>query len=163
MKCDTLKPSKVQFDRILSILNVQFPGLDVIQIINNIEITLSRKTNRIKEIYQLSEDSKSLVFALRPNDGHLIPSLFGAQMILDTGYKGNRVIMSEDSCPFIQQGKSAFCKHVLKVDENIVPNSEVFILNPDYELIAIGTALQPAYAMLQMNSGIAVKTKKYIK
>ncbi|OLS18848.1 MAG: tRNA-guanine(15) transglycosylase [Candidatus Heimdallarchaeota archaeon LC_2] len=158
-----MKPSKVQFNRIKSILEVQFPNLKVKQILVNIDIVLSRKTNRIKEVNEISENKKLLLFALRPNDGHLIPSLYGAQKILDTGYEGNRVIMSNDSCPFIQQGKSAFCKHVVEVDHNVIPNSEVFILNPNRELIAIGTALQPGYAMLQMQSGIAVKTKKYKK
>lgn len=133
------------------------------QILNNIEIKLSRKTNRIKEVYEVSEKTKSLIFALRPNDGHLIPSLHGAQRILDTGYEGNRVTMNEDSCPFIKQGKSAFCKHVIKVDDNVIPNSEVFIMSPNQELLAIGTALQPGYAMLEMQSGIAVKTRKYKK
>ncbi|MHA2030320.1 MAG: PUA domain-containing protein [Candidatus Kariarchaeaceae archaeon] len=156
-------PSFVQLERIKAVLSVQFPGLDSSNILNNIEIMLSRKTKRIREVYDIENDSKTLLFVLRPNDGHFLPTLYGAQQIINTGYQGQRVIMNEDASQFIRKGKSAFCKHVLKVDDGIQPNSQVFLMDVDSNLLAVGTAIQPGYAMLKLKAGVAVKPRKYVK
>jgi uncharacterized protein with predicted RNA binding PUA domain len=156
-------PSYVQKERIKAVLGVQFPGFDSSRILNNIEITISRKTKRIREIHEVDKEKKSLLFVLRPNDGHFLPTLYGAQRMIAEGYEGSRVIMSKDSSEFVKKGKSAFCKHVVKVDSNIQPNSQVFLMDPDLKLLAVGTAIQPGYAMLDLKSGVAVKPRKYTR
>lgn len=158
-----MEASAIQLERIKVILAMQFEGLDTSSLLENIEITISKKTKRIKEIFDVKEGEKNLLFVLRPNDGHFLPSLLGAQKILDLGYQAHRVIMNSDSTPFVKKGKSAFCKHVIKVDDDIQPHTEVFLLDPDMNLIGVGSALQPGYAMLELDAGIAVKPRKYVK
>lgn len=158
-----MKPSTIQLERIKVILAMQFEGLDSSSLLQNIDITISKKTKRIKEIYEVKDESRELLFVLRPNDGRFLPSMYGAQKILDTGYQSCRVIMNREASSFVKTGKSAFCRHVLKVDDNIQPNSEVFLLDPDLNLLAVGSASQPGYAMVELQAGIAVKPRKYIK
>ncbi|MCE7735283.1 MAG: hypothetical protein GPJ54_10425 [Candidatus Heimdallarchaeota archaeon] len=158
-----MEPSAIQFERIKAILAIQFEGLNSSSLLQNIDITISKKTKRIKEIFELKDDSKELLFVLRPNDGRFLPSMYGAQRILDTGFQKNRVIMNHEASSFVKKGKSAFCKHVIQIDDNIHPNSEVFILDPDLNLLAVGSASQPGYAMIELQAGIAVKPRKYLK
>lgn len=158
-----MKPSNIQLERIKAILAMQFEGLNSSSLLQNIDITISKKTKRIKEIFEVKDDAKKLLFVLRPSDGRFLPSMFGAQRILDTGYQNCRVIMNHESSAFVKTGKSAFCRHVIKVDDNIQPNSEVFLLDPDLNLLAVGSAAQPGYAMIELQSGIAVKPRKYLK
>ena len=66
-----------------------------------------------------------------------------------------------DAAPFVSEGKSAYCKHITKVDDNIIPEIEVLLMSEENTLLAIGTAVQPGYAMLQLESGIAVKSKHH--
>jgi predicted RNA-binding protein (TIGR00451 family) len=100
-----------------------------------------------------------VLFSLRPLDGHFIPSIAGAKRILATGYRRNIVVMDHDAAPFVAKGKTAFCKFVLSADEQIVPQAEVFLLDEEDQLLAVGTALHPAYAMLQLKSGPAVRVR----
>ncbi len=140
----------------------QFPGLDPNKVLGKIEIKISGKTKRIKSIFD-SLDNGKLLYSLRTSDGRFLPSMEGARRMLECGYKGNRVFISDEASQFVAQGKTAFCKHVVKVDDDIFPKSEVFILNQNGILLAIGTAVQPGYAMLQLKSGIAVKPRHYYK
>ena len=155
-----MKPSQIQTHRIVTVLNSQFPNLNINQILNQIEIKISRKTKRIREIYD--HKSQQLLFSLRTSDGRLLPTLEGANRILESGYKGNRIYISQEAVPFVSSGKTAFCKHILKVDNNIIVGSEIFVLDENGTLLAIGTAVQPGYAMLEMNYGAAAKIKHYI-
>jgi uncharacterized protein with predicted RNA binding PUA domain len=139
----------------------QFPGIKTDLIFEDIEIEVSRKTRRIKHVYDSSVGQKILLFSLRTSDGRLLPSMEAARRILLSGYLGNRVFMNEESTPYVSKGKSAFCKHVVKVDGNIYPQSEVFLVDNQGKLIAVGTSVQPGYAMLQLQSGIAVKPRQH--
>ncbi|MHA2171114.1 MAG: PUA domain-containing protein [Candidatus Kariarchaeaceae archaeon] len=156
-----MKPSQLQRSQISTVLMAQFPTIKTDLILNDIEIEVSRKTRRIKQVYESNMGQKILLFSLRTSDGRFLPSMEGARRILQSGYKGNRVFMNEESVPFVSKGKSAFCKHVIKVDENIYPQSEVFLVDPQGNLIAVGTSVQPGYAMLQLQSGIAVKPRQH--
>ncbi|MFV2014415.1 MAG: PUA domain-containing protein [Candidatus Heimdallarchaeota archaeon] len=156
-----MNPSAIQLERIKVVLTIQFPGLNSSSLLQNIEISISKKTRRIKEIYEVKDDSRKLLFVLRPNDGRFLPSIYGAQRILDTGYQGHRVVMNQEASIFVKKGKSAFCKHVIKVDDDIQPNAEVFLLDPELNLLAVGSAVQPGYAMLELQAGVAVKPRKY--
>ena len=123
----------------------------------NLNITISRKTKRIKLVC----DGDNQLFSLRVNDGRLLPTMEGGRYLIANGYQKNRVFVNSDAAPFVSEGKSAFCKHIVKVDDNIIPEIEVLLMSEDNKLLATGTAVQPGYAMLQLDAGIAVKSKHH--
>lgn len=129
--------------------------------IENIKLQISRKTRRIKGIFKIVEKENELLFSFRPNDGRFLPSLLAGEFILQSGYCQNRVTIDDEALPFVKNGKSVFCKYIIKADDNIYPGSEVLIIDTKQNLIAIGTAIQPAFALLELKSGIGVKTKHY--
>lgn len=156
-----MRPSNIHLHSIYATIEIQYPGINVDALFDEIDIEISKKTQRIKSIYNIAAGEKTLFFSLRTNDGKFLPTMTGARKIVNTGYTGNRVTVSDLAAPFISSGKSAFCKHVIDASEDIFPGSDVFIFDPENVLLAVGIAMQPGYAMLQLASGIAVKTKKY--
>ena len=48
-----MEPSAIQLERIKAILAIQFEGLNSSSLLQNIDITISKKTKRIKEIFEL--------------------------------------------------------------------------------------------------------------
>jgi len=158
-----MKPSPAHLLRIHTVLTAQFQGIQPVQILGEVDIEISRKTKRIKYIYDSSNNNKQLLFSLRTSDGRFLPSMEAARRILTSGYNGNRVYVTDEAAPFVAKGKTTFCKHVLKVDDNIVPNLEIFLLDKSGKLLAVGNSIQPGYAMLQMKSGPAVKPRHYDK
>lgn len=151
-----MEPTDIQRHRLEVVLNTQFPHLDAGSLINEITIQISRKTRRIRSVY--SSDG-TLIFSLRTNDGRYIPTFAGGKAMLEVGYEGQRVVVNDDAAPFVAAGKSVFCKHVLKVDQDVRPGSEVLVFSQSQDFLAVGIANQPGYAMLQLQSGVAVKNK----
>ena len=153
--------SPFQNSKINSSLKYQFPSIRFDSLIENIKLQISRKTRRIKGIFKIIDNENTLLFSFRPNDGRFLPSLQAGTIILNSGYSQNRVIIDDEAIPFVKTGKSVYCKYIIKTDDNIYPGSEVFILDTNNNLIAIGTAIQPSFALMELNSGIGVKTKHY--
>lgn len=147
--------STAQYLKVSQSLQLQYSGIKIE--FSNLQVEISRKTGRIRSIIE----NDKLLFSLRTSDGRFLPTMDGAQYLLSKGYNGNRVYVNDDSAPYVAEGKSAFCKHIVKCDENIVPEMEVFLLSLNDELLAVGTAVQPGYAMLQLQSGVAVKIKHH--
>ena len=151
------KANSAQFDRVEATLMMQFPDINIEEVIGEMGVMLSRKTNRIRSVGDLQ--SGQILFSLRTSDGRYVPSFEGGLRILKSGFEKNRIFISKDAVPFVAKGKSAFCKHVLKVDDNIVPGLEVFVMSEDNELIAIGSSFHPGYVMQLLQNGVAAKIK----
>lgn len=147
----------IQMERIKSTLTIQFPGIALDRIVNEIAVSISRKTGRIRGISDKQTGER--LFSLRTSDGRYLPTFEGGRRLLKSGYEAQRIIMSSEASPFIASGKSAFCKHVLSVDPGVVPYSEVLLLDEDGNYLAVGTAQQPGYAILDLDSGVAAKIK----
>jgi 7-cyano-7-deazaguanine tRNA-ribosyltransferase len=156
-----VEKSPFQNSKINSSLKYQFIHLRLDKLLENIKLQISRKTRRIKGIFKITDNKTELLFSFRPNDGRFLPSLIAGELILQSRYSQSRVIIDEEAIPFVKNGKSVFCKYIIQADDNIYPGSEVFILDIKLNLIAIGTATQPSFALLELNSGIGVKTKHY--
>lgn len=152
-----MEPTSIQLDRIKSTLSIQFPGIQFEKLVKNITIQVSRKTGRIRGIIDADTDER--LFSLRTSDGRFVPTFEGGKRLLASGQLTNRVVMNRDAEPYVAKGKSAFCKFVVDTDHNIQPGGEVLLVNEDNELLAVGTAVQPGYAMLELTSGVAVNPK----
>ena len=128
--------------------------------IDKIEIEKSRKTGKIRHVYENNEN----IVNMRASDGFLVLSDLGAIRLHE--YLENpklRVVVSDDSEPFARKGKSVFNKFVLDCDENIRRNDEVLIVNKDDKLLACGKSLLSSYEIMDFNSGQAIKTRKIKK
>ncbi|MCK4895534.1 MAG: pseudouridine synthase [Candidatus Heimdallarchaeota archaeon] len=152
------KPALYDIKQLRGIADFQFGrGSGDVLFPEDIMIERSRGTKRIKIVY-LNGDR---LCSFRVRDGFLVLSISGGEK-LHNSKLGLRVKIIEDVEPFIRKGKSVFAKHVLEADEKISSKEEVLIVNHQDEFIGIGTAKMPGNLMLQMNSGVAVDTRKGI-
>jgi uncharacterized protein with predicted RNA binding PUA domain len=70
-----------------------------------------------------------------------------------------RVVVGEESEPFVRDGKNAFAKFVREVDPDVRPGDEVAVVDEDDALLAVGRAELSATAMLDFETGMAVKVR----
>ena len=152
------KPTLYDIRQLKGIADFQFgKGAGEVLFPKDIMVERSRGTKRIKIAY-LNGDR---LCSFRVRDGFLILSILGGEN-LHKNNLGLRVKIIEDVEPFIRKSKSVFAKHVLEADEKIASKEEVLIVNPKDEFLGIGTAKIPGKLMIQINSGVAVDTRKGI-
>jgi len=125
--------------------------------INSLKIERSKKTNKIKFVYL----NNNLLFILRPTSGFFALTLFSAQKIIENILSPKlRAIVQNDISEFIKKGRNVFCKHVIKIDENLRPNDEVIVVNENDELLGIGKLKLPIDYILSFNKGVGIKIRK---
>ena len=86
-------------------------------------------------------------------------SLEGGEKLHSVGL-GKYVIANNEAEPFIRKSRSLFAKHVVTADREIAVRDEVIIVNEKKEFIGVGIAKLPGIHMTEMNSGVAVETRK---
>ena len=124
----------------------------------NIEMTFSRKTGRIRTVtYQ-----GKLLCTLRI-DGGLAISLYFAQILLKSKkFKENCLEINQEAEPFVKEGKSVFCKHVVWCGKNIQIASDTPILYKD-KVIAVGKAVLSSEMISDFNRGMAIRVSDSLK
>ncbi|MGQ4555908.1 PUA domain-containing protein [Halobellus sp. GM3] len=70
-----------------------------------------------------------------------------------------RVVVGEESEPFVRDGKNAFAKFVREADPAIRPGDEVAVVRGDDTLLAVGRAELSAEAMADFETGMAVHVR----
>ncbi len=71
----------------------------------------------------------------------------------------NRVVVGDESNPFVREGSNTFAKFVDEVDPQIRPGDEVLVVHEHGELLAVGRAELSANGMVAFGSGMAVKVR----
>jgi uncharacterized protein with predicted RNA binding PUA domain len=71
-----------------------------------------------------------------------------------------RVVVGDESEPFVREGKNAFAKFVTDVDPEIRPGDEVLVVHARGDLLAVGRAELSADGMADFDSGMAVKVRE---
>ena len=71
-----------------------------------------------------------------------------------------RVVVGDESEPFVRSGKNAFAKFVADVDPVVRPGDEVLVVHERGDLLAVGRAELSARAMVDFDSGMAVKVRE---
>jgi uncharacterized protein with predicted RNA binding PUA domain len=84
----------------------------------------------------------------------------GRQLAAVLGPADYRVIVGDESEPFVRDGKNVFAKFVKAVDEAVRAGDEVLIEHRDGALIAVGRAELDATSMLDFETGMAVKIRE---
>ncbi len=124
----------------------------------DIEITFSKKTGRIREVYQ----NKNLLCTLRIDGGLAITTYFAQILLKNKKFYQNCIEINEDSQPFVQDGKSVFCKHVTWAGKKILIGADVPVLYKG-RVIAVGRAVVNAEMMMTLKRGVAVKVRDSLK
>ena len=124
----------------------------------NIEIVFSRKTGRIKTV---SEKGK-LLCTLRIDGGLAISPYFAQILLKSKKFKENCLEVNQDAAPFVQDGKSVFCKHVVWCGKNIRIASDTPVLYKN-KVIAVGKAVLSSEMISDFNRGMAVRVRDSLK
>ncbi|MHA1596822.1 MAG: PUA domain-containing protein [Candidatus Asgardarchaeia archaeon] len=120
-----------------------------------------KKSKRGKIRYVYFKDS--LIAIIRAKDGFILPTMEGAKLIYRFLKGKKTVLVSRDVEEFVKRGKNLFAKHVVKSDVDIRPGEEVFVVNEDGELIAVGKAILSGEEMMDSDRGVAVKVRHSLK
>lgn len=143
--------------RIRSVADYQFgKGLGRVLFPENVKITFSKRTGRIRYVYH---EGKRLA-TLRPTDGLFALSIIGAKRIVENmGSATCFVTVRNDVSKFIVEGGDVFAVHVVKADGNVRSKDEVVVVDEGGEVLAVGRAVLSGGEMTAFKSGVAVKVR----
>lgn len=71
-----------------------------------------------------------------------------------------RVVVGDDSEPFVRDGRNVFAKFVREVDPEVRPGDEVAVVHHEGALLGVGRAELSARAMADFDRGMAVKIRE---
>lgn len=71
----------------------------------------------------------------------------------------HRVVVGDESEPYVRDGRNVFAKFVQSVDDGIRPHDEVIVEHADGDLLAVGRAELSGEGMLDFETGMAVKIR----
>jgi len=123
-----------------------------------IEITYSKKNGRIRSVFH---DGK-LLCTLRIDGGLAISPIFAQILLKSKKFKENCLEIDKDSKPFVEEGRSVFCQHVLWCGKNIKISSDVPVLFKS-KVIAVGRSVLSSEMISSQNRGVAVKIRDSLK
>jgi len=118
----------------------------------NIEFSFSKKTGRIREVYH----NQKLLCTLRIDGGLAITPFFAQTLMKSKKFKENCLEIDQDSKPFVEDGRSVFCGHIVWCGKSIRIQSEVPILYKN-RVIAVGKAILSS-KMMKANKGSCSKS-----
>jgi uncharacterized protein with predicted RNA binding PUA domain len=124
----------------------------------NIEMTFSRKTGRMKTV---THDGK-LLCTLRIDGGLAITPYFAQILLKSKKFKENCLEINQDAAPFVIEGKSVFCKHVVWCGKNVQIASDTPVLYKD-KVIAVGKAVLSYEMISDFNRGMAIRVRDSLK
>lgn len=93
-------------------------------------------------------------------DGRFTLGVAGGRCLVDelespTG----RVVVGDESEPFVRDGKNVFAKFVTSVDGDIRAGDELAVVHECGDVLAVGRAELDAQSILDFNSGMAVMVR----
>lgn len=96
-------------------------------------------------------------------DGRFTLGIGGGKRLADTlTPPTGRVVVGDDSEPFVRDGKNVFAKFVIDCDSLIRPGDEILVVHERGDLLAVGRADLSADAMADFETGMAVKVREGI-
>ena len=102
----------------------------------DIEMTFSRKTGRIRTVSQ-----KGKFLCTLRIDGSLSISIYFAQILLgNKKFKENCVEINSNAAPYVEQGRSVFCKLFISCGKNVQISAETTVLFKN-KLITVGGSI----------------------
>ena len=120
----------------------------------NIEMTFSRKTGRIRTV---SHKGK-LLCTLRIDGGLAISPYFAQILLKSKIFRENCVEINKDAAPFVKEGRSVFCKHVVWCGKRVRISADTPVLFKN-KVVAVGKAVLSCEMILDFDRGVAVKVR----
>lgn len=71
-----------------------------------------------------------------------------------------RVVVGDESEPYVREGRNVFAKFVRRVDPAVRPGDEVLVVHEDGGLLGVGRATMSADGMGDFETGMAVKVRE---
>ena len=124
----------------------------------NIEMIFSRKTGRIRTV---SHNGKILC-TLRIDGGLAISTYFAQLLLKSKTFKENCVEINKDAAPFVMEGRSVFCKHVVWCGKNVQISADTPVLFKG-KVIAVGKAILSSEMISDFDRGVAIKVRDSLK
>ena len=128
------------------------------QLPKNIKITFSKKNGRIRSVFH----DENLLCTLRIDGGLAITPYFAKMLMKNKKFKENCLEVDVDSKPFVEEGKSVFCRHVVWCGKNIRIADDVPVLFEN-NVIAVGKAVLSSEMIPTMKRGVAIKIRDSLK
>ena len=124
----------------------------------DIDVILSRKTGRIRTV---SHKGKILC-TLRINGSLAISIDFAQTLLQSKTFRENCIEINKDAAPFVMEGRSVFCKHVVWCGKNVRIAADTPILFEN-KIIAVGKAVLSSEMISDFNRGVAIKVRDSLK
>ena len=121
------------------------------------EFAVSRsKTGRA---VQISADDERIVSV--GTDGRFTLGLEGGRRLVESlDPPAYRVVIGDESEPFVREGKNVFAKFVQTVDPDVRPGDEVVVVHEAGHVVAVGRAELDAQGIVDFDTGMAVKVRE---
>ena len=94
-------------------------------------------------------------------DGRFVLGLAGGRQ-LQAAFEAphHRVVVGDESEPFVREGRNAFAKFVQHADPELRPGDETLVVHENGDLLAGGRAELPGSGMADFETGMAVKVRQ---
>jgi uncharacterized protein with predicted RNA binding PUA domain len=113
-------------------------------------------SGRPQQVYDAADD-RLVSFG---TDGRFTLGIAGGRRLAATlDPPACRVTVGDESEPYVRDGSNAFAKFVTDADPEIRGGDEVLVVGEDGDILGVGRAELDAAAMLDFDSGMAVKIR----
>ena len=124
----------------------------------DIEIIISKKTGRIRNV----NHNGSLLFTPRTDGGLAITRYCAKLFLKNKKFRENCLEIDAESKPFVEQGRSVFCQHIVSCGKNVRIGSDVPVLYKN-QVVGVGKAVVSTMMILNQQRGVAVKIRDSLK
>ncbi|MFB6121364.1 MAG: PUA domain-containing protein [Halobacteriaceae archaeon] len=108
---------------------------------------------------QVAADGERLVSV--GMDGRFTLGLAGGRRLLSAlGAPQGRVVVGDESEPFVREAKNVFAKFVVEAAPDLRARDEVAVVHEDGDLLGVGRAELDAGAMADFDTGMAVRVRE---
>jgi len=105
-----------------------------------------------------ADDGRIATYA---TDGRFVLGLAGGRRLLEAfDAPAHRVVVGDESEPFVREGRNTFAKFVQQADPSIRPGDETLVVHEHGDLLAVGRAELPGSGMADFETGMAVKVRQ---
>lgn len=124
----------------------------------SLELTISKRTGRIRTASYRGR----LLCTLRVDGGLAITPYCAGMLLKSKKFGENCIEVNSDAAPFVERGRSVFCKHVLWCGCNVRVACDAPVLFQG-RVIAVGRAVLSAEMIRESRRGLAVRIRNSLK
>ncbi|MCD2198424.1 pseudouridine synthase [Halobacterium sp. KA-4] len=112
---------------------------------------------------QVARDDGARLVSVGMDGRFTLGAAGGRRLVDDLAHPAARVVVGDDSEPFVREGKNVFAKFVQTVDPDVRAGDEVAVVHERGALLAVGRAELDAGSMLDFDTGMAVMVRDSVE